>query len=258
MLLLRSFGSVLRIPFDRKSVALGFVILFLSILLLNSFGQQSGTLSLKYFPIVTRENEPFVVTALLNNLAAEPQTYGVRIFADGVQVLAGECRLDAFSSQSFTITRAAPKLGSAVRVYAEAVNVETGARTSELVLIPQSPPEAWSSFVAFSAFATSLVSTSTSVATTPSSMRYYLLTLGASGPQALDLVSTIVSPISVGLTVSLTLIGLLMFMEFTDPAFGKTGRRLMQLRSRYGLFAMSLLLIFLGLVFARVVMIIAG
>ena len=61
-------------------------------------------------------------------------------------------------------------------------------------------------------------------------------------------------PINVELNVSISLIGLLIFLELTDPSYGKLGKRVTQLRGRYGLLAASLLLIFVGMVFTQIVM----
>jgi len=70
--------------------------------------------------------------------------------------------------------------------------------------------------------------------------------------------TSISSYINVGLTMSLTLIGLLIFLQLTDPSYGKYEERLKQLRSRYGLLAVSLLLVFLGIIFTRITVILFG
>jgi len=64
--------------------------------------------------------------------------------------------------------------------------------------------------------------------------------------------------INVGLTVSIILILLLIFIELTNPRFGNLGRKVSALRGRYSLLTANLLLIFVGLVITRIVMIIAG
>ncbi len=229
-----------------------FIVVFLSILLLNSLSMQRNILTLEYFPTVTREDEPFTITASVRNTDYEPRTYRVSIFVDGQQVLATESRLDASTTQSFTYTRASPELGSAVRIYAEALNQETGVKFSDIILVPQSPPEVWLSFAAFSSFATSLTSSSSSAMSSSFTIRYYQNTMNISAPEG-----SFLSPINVGLVISIVLIVLLIFIEITDPSYGKLGRRVKQLRSKYGLLAGSLLMIFLGMVLTRIVMIIA-
>ena len=238
-----------------RNWALGSIGIFLALLLMNSFRSQSGTLGLGYFPSVPREDEPFMVTVLVKNMASEPHTYRIRIFVDGVLVLRSQSRLNASMAQFLRYTRASPKLGSAVRVYAEATNLETGERYSDTLLIPPSPPEVWMSFASFASFATSLSSTSSSAMFSSFAIRYYIERMSISMPSES---TSLLSPINVGLTISITLIGLVMFLVLTDPSYGKLGGRLTQLRSRYGLLALSLFLIFVGIMLTRLVMIIGG
>lgn len=234
----------------RKNWALGFAAVFLLILLANTLGGQFNTLVLGYSSTVVKEPEPFMVTAVLRNTAGESQTYSVRMLVDGVQVISSESTLDALSRQIFTYTRASPMLGTAVRIYAEATNLDTGAVYSSAILVPQSPPETWMSFAAFSSFAMSLSSSSSSSSSLmASSISYYR--------SVMDIYpGSSISPVNVGLTLSITLIGLLIFLELTNPSYGRLGRRLTQLRSWYGLLAVSLFLVFAGTLLTRVVMII--
>lgn len=229
-------------------------MLFLSVLLVSLFQRQSSTLTLSCFPASPRGDEPFVVAAAVNNLAGEPQTYSVRMFVDGVQVFASESRLYASSTQSFTYTRTSPKLGTAVKIYAEALDLETGARCSDVFLVPPSPPELWMSLAAFSTFAMSLSSYSSAM-TSMFTITYYLTTMGVSSTTRQP--ASILSTINVGFTVSITLIGLLIFLQITDPSYTGLESRLTRARSKYGLLAASLLLIFFGMFFTRVMMIIA-
>lgn len=232
------------------------VVLFLSVLLVSLFQRQSSTLTLSCFPASPRGDEPFVVAAAVNNLAGEPQTYSVRMFVDGVQVFAGESRLDASSTHSFTYTRPAPKPGSSVKIYAEAFNLETRARCSDVILVPASPPELWMSFTAFSAFAPRPFSSYSSAISSMLSIAYYQFLMGifSSTQQAM----ADQSPIGVGHMMSIVLIGLLMFLQITEPSYRGIGRRIALLRKKYGLLVVSLLFVFVGMVFTRVVLIIAG
>lgn len=245
-----------------RSIAQGFFILFLSLLFLNSYSQLDKPLTLSYFPSVTRENEPFVVRTLVNNVADEPRRYHVTLFVDGEEVMSSESLFEPHSTQSSTLTLPAPKLGTAVRFYAEAVDLETGARFSEAIMVPQSPPEAWMSFASFSSLTTMLLSSSSSSSLMSSSsssssmsssftLSYYQSTIGLAR-------APIKWGINVGLMVSVILILLLVFIELTNPQFGNLGRRLSGLRDRYSLLTANLLLIFVGLVITRIVMIIAG
>jgi len=246
-----------------KFFILGFAVLFLSTMLLNSVGRESSILSLGYFPSVTKPNEPFVVTATVSNPANEAQIYGINIYVDAVSVLTTESKLDALTSQAFTYTVAAPELGSAMRIYAEVVNLETGAKYSEILLAPPSPPETWMSFAAFSSIATSLTSTTSSLASSSSSsssssmsstftISYYLSTMSIS--TMLQQPQYFAFPINVGLNISISLIGLLIFLELTNQPYNTLGARVIQLRGRYKLLAASLLLIFVGMVLTQIIM----
>ncbi|MCS7096333.1 MAG: hypothetical protein RMK50_04665 [Nitrososphaerota archaeon] len=225
--------------------------MFLAVLLFSSLSMQSEVLTVRFFPTVTRENEPLVVTATLNNIRLKPQKYRVTLYVDGEQVATAESLLEPAATQSFTYTRASPKTGEALRIYVEAVNLDTGEKYREYFNIPQSPPELWISFSAFSSFATSM--TSTTSTTSLATITYYLNTMGIAAQE------TIGQPtINTGIIVSVILILLLVFIELTDPAYGKIGRKLAALRGRYGTLSASLLLIFTGIVLTKVVMIIAA
>jgi hypothetical protein len=246
-----------------REVAMIFAVLFLSVLCVSTLERQTNVITLSTYPSVAQANAPFVVTASVKNIASEPHTYDVKVFVDGAPVLSTISTLDAASLQSFTYTRAAPAQGAAVRIFAEVVDLDTGAKYSDLMLFPQSPPETWMSFSAFSSFATSLTSTSTSTSAMSSTftIAYYQYTMGLS-TLSTSMSSTMVtsqraifSPLNAGLAVSISLIGLLIFLELTDPSYGKLGRRLAMLRGKYGLLVVSLFLVFVGMIFTRIVMI---
>ena len=139
------------------------------------------------------------------------------MMVDGVRVLEGESELGPHSNELFTYTRASPAMGSAVRVYAEALNPQTGVTYTDAMLVPPFPPEVWLSFASLSSFASSLTSTSSS-ASSSFTLAYYLSTLGvASGGSEQPVAgASVISPVDLGLTMSLTLIGILIFIELTD------------------------------------------
>lgn len=232
-------------------MSLVFAVLFLAVLLLNSILMQSEALTVRFFPTVIKENEPLVVVATLKNVRPQPQKYCLSLHVDGGQLAAIEFTLEPAAAQSLTYTCASPKTGKALKIYVEAVNIDTGEKYTAYLNIPQSPPELWISFSAFSSFATSLTSTvsTTSIAT----ITYYLNTMGmAAQPNSSQ------PAINTGIVVSIVLILLLVFIELTDPAYGRIGRKLAALRGRYGTLSVSLLLIFAGIVLTKIVMIIAA
>ncbi|MBC7129990.1 hypothetical protein H5T51_02065 [Candidatus Bathyarchaeota archaeon] len=222
---------------------------FLAILLFSSIEIQSEPLVVRYLPTVTKEGEPFTLMIILNNPNHNPQRYLINLYVNGEQLSSAEARLDPETTRYFTYTRASPKIGEAIRIYAEAINLETGEKHTSHLNIPQNPPELWMSFLAFSSFTTTLTSTSTTTLTT---LTYYLNTMGITQEANAQ------QPINPGIAVSITLILLLIFIELTDPAYGKIERRILALRERYGTLSASLLLIFTGIVLTKVVTIIAS
>jgi len=240
----------------QKTFLMAPIALFLAVLLVNTLGQQSGTLSLIYAPTVMKEGQPFVITALLRNIGDVPMTYGVTMRVENNQVFDAMSRLDASATQSFTYTRASPVLGTSIRVCCEAVNLESGERYVQTILIPPSPPEVWMSFSAFSAFATSISSVSSSSTLSSSfTVTYYEKTVGMT---AIEESESIFPKVNIGVTISVVLISLLIFHELTDPTYGGLGRRMTLLRVRYQPLILSLLMIFLGIVLTKIVTIIAG
>jgi len=229
-----------------------FVAIFLAILLFGLVSVGYEVLSVRFFPTVVKEGEPVVITVSLNNFEPQPQVYRVSLYVNGLMVLSAEAPVEPMSAHLYTYTLASPRAGEALRVYAEALNVASGARHVKYLNVPQQPPELLMSFSAFSSFATSLSSTSSS-STSLTTLTYYLNTMGLSAEGG-----SVDSALNVGLVVSATLISLLLFLELSDPAYGGVGRRVLALRRRYGVLAAALLLIFAGIVLTKVVMVIVG
>ena len=104
---------------------------------------------------------------------------------------------------------------------------------------PPYPPQIWSSFVSFASFSTSVMSSM-------STMTYYQSTFGS------DI------GFNVGIIVSMVLITLLIFLELTQTAIGRKTVALGSLRIRLSTVTRILFIIFLGMVYTEVVMIIIG
>jgi hypothetical protein len=106
------------------------------------------------------------------------------------------------------------------------------------VSLPPYPPQVWSSFISFASFSTMLMSSMIS-------MTYYQTTFGAD------------MGLNVGLLVTMVLLALLIFFELTQPVVGgKTVAFLGRLRIQFSTVTWILLIIFLGIVYTKVVMII--
>ncbi|MEM4521496.1 MAG: hypothetical protein QXF23_07225 [Candidatus Bathyarchaeia archaeon] len=231
-------------------ITLAFIAIFLSVLLLNSISMQSNTLTVRFFPTVIKEDEPVVITITLNNIYLQPQKFHLRLYVNSEQVAAISAQLEPRGTQLITYTCPPPKIGQALRIYVEAINLDNGEMHGEYLNIPQAPPELLMGFSAFSSFASSL--TSTTSTTSMATITYYLNTMGLTTQEA-----TVQPAINTGVILSITLILLLIFIELTDPAYGKMGRRISALRGRYAALSTTLLLIFSGIVLTKIVMIIA-
>ena len=156
-----------------------FAAIFLAILLFGLVSVGYEVLSVRFFPTVVKEGEPVVITVSLNNFEPQPQVYRVSLYVNGLMVLSAEAPVEPMSAHLYTYTLASPRAGEALRVYAEALNVASGARHVKYLNVPQQPPELLMSFSAFSSFATSLSSTSSS-STSLTTLTYYLNTMGLS------------------------------------------------------------------------------
>jgi len=238
-----------------KGLAYAYAILFLAIILFNSHNQTSNVLNLSHFPSTPRENEPFTIRAMIKNTADDARRYSLTMYVDGEEKMYSESTFDALSTQSSTLTIESPKLGTAIRIYAEATDLETGDTYTQSLLMPQNPPEAWMSFASFSSLTTMLLSSSSSSSSSLMSssftISYYKNTVGLSQSAAR-------LSINIGLIASVTLVALLIFIELTNPVFGNFGLNLKKLRNRYSLLTANLLLVFVGLVLTRIVMIISA
>ena len=99
------------------------------------------------------------------------------------------------------------------------------------------PPQVWSSFVSFASFSTSVMSSM-------STMTYYRSTFGSD------------MGLNVGIITSIVLIALLIFLELTQPLLRqKRVAVLGKLRLRFSTVTWILFIIFMGIVYTRVVMI---
>jgi len=105
------------------------------------------------------------------------------------------------------------------------------------VSLPTYPPQIWSSFVSFASF-------STTVMGFMSSMTYYQSSFGSG------------IALNVGILVSLVLMGLLVFLELTHPLLQeRTIAILGRMRLRFNTVTWILFIIFMGIVYTKVVMI---
>jgi len=217
-------------------------ITWLCIILLAVFfiAMKSNTdpITLSILPEVPRENEPIVTTFDISNATNLPATTSYQLYVNGRLAESG----------SVTI---APR-SSTRHQYAYMNSLKRGEQVSfllkthsdrgdsvKVISLPAYPPQLMSSFVSFAAFSTSMMSSMIS-------MEYFTSSFGTTGG------------INTGIIISIILIVLIAFLELAQAK--PVGRRigiLDRYKFNFNNMATILFIIFAGIVFTRVVMIIS-
>ena len=220
-------------------------IIFLAILAWGFYEASCEVVSLTYYPFVSKADQPMTVIFTIKNPSPVEERYGYELFIDGSLKMAGTTLMPPQEIKQYTYILQSPNilLGESVRAYGRVNGLDGGGVYEARVMAPPYPQEIWSSFASFATFSSSLMGYM-------SSLSYYMTTMGYT--------MTMVGPLNVGLSLSVTLIGLLIFLELSDPAYGKVGKIILSLRRRYGWLTISLLVVFTAMIFTRVVMVIGG
>jgi len=225
-----------------NGLALKIGITWLCIFLLAGFfiamKSNANPISMSIIPEVPKIGEPIVATFKISNSTDEPSTTSYQLYINGKLVESGS-------------TVIVPQTSSKHQ-YAYANTLERGEQVNfvlktssdrgnfvKAVSLPAYPPQLMSSFVSFAAFSTSVMSSMIS-------MEYFTNIFGAA------------SGINTGIVVSLVLIALLIFLELAQGVINNKGVGVL-VRYRLSLrnVATILLIIFIGIIFTRIVMIMA-
>lgn len=224
-----------------RGTRLKVVIIWLAILLLGSFWLtvrgSSDPVSLVVIPQVPREGEPIIVIFRLNNPSSASLVSRYQFYTNGKLLMEGTTTIADGSSKTYKYAYNNPiplgeQLHFVVRVKSEWGDYEKSLSS------PPYPPQVWSSFVSFASFSTSVMN---SMAT----MTYYQ--------------TTFVSEVgfNVGLLYTILLMALLIFLELSQPILReKTLPLLGKLRLRFNTVTWILFIIFMGIVYTKVVLII--
>ena len=229
-------------PDKDRGISFKLAIVGLAILLMGSFWltvrATSEPLSLAVIPETPRQGEPILATFKLNNPTSESLVVGYQFYADGELLKEGTTTVAPSSSKTYQYAYTNPlemgeRLNFAVRAQSEIGNYE------QAISSPPYPPQVWSSFVSFASFSTSVMSSM-------STMTYFQSTFGSD------------MGLNVGIITSIVLITLLIFLELTQPLLRqKTVAVLGKLRIRFSTVTWILFIIFMGIVYTKVVMILA-
>lgn len=227
---------------EDRGIAVKLAIVCLTILLLGSFWltvrATSEPVSLAVVPEVPRQGEPILATFKLNNPSSHPLVTRYQFYANGDLLKEGATSIAPNSSKSYQHAYANPlKMGEQLNFVVKAQS-ELG-NYQKVVSSPPYAPQVWSSFVSFASFSTSVMSSM-------SSMTYYQTTFGSN------------TALNVGLIISLVLITLLIFLELTQPILRQgTVAVVGNLRLRFSTVTWILFVIFIGIVYTRVALILA-
>ena len=225
-----------------RGTAFKLAIVCLAILLMTSFWLtirvSSEPVSLAVVPEVPRQGEPVLATFKLNNPTSQALVADYQFYANGELLKEGTATIAPNSNKTYQYAYANPlrmgeQLNFVVRTQSELGDYE------RVISSPPYPPQVWSSFVSFASFSTSVMSSM-------STMTYYQTTFGDD------------MGLNVGIIAAIVLIALLIFLELTQPPIQqKTVAVLGKLRLRFSTVTWILFIIFMGIVYTRVVMILA-
>ena len=227
---------------QHKGLILKIAIVWLSTFLLLGFliATRSGAspITISIIPEVPKTGEPIVATFNISNPSDEPSTTSYQLYVNGGLVESGSATIASQASSKYQYAY----LNTLER--GEQVNfvLKTSSDSGsfdKIVSLPKYPPQLMSSFVSFAAFSTSVMSSMVS-------MEYFNDTFGTT------------SGVNTGIIVAIVLIVLLIFLELTQaiPASGRV-TIIGSYRAGFSTISTILFIIFIGMVFTKVVMIIA-
>ncbi len=225
-----------------KGLILKIGITWLCILLLAGFliamRSNANPITMSIIPEVPRTGEPIVATFNISNSTDEPSTTSYQLYVNGKLVESGRIAIapQTSSKHQYAYTNSLER-GKQVNFVLK-TNSDSGSFV-KAVSLPAYPPQLMSSFVSFAAFSTSVMSSMIT-------MEYFTNTFGTT------------SGINTGIIISIILIALLIFLELTQAITAGKGINILG-HYRLGLGNMTtiLFIIFVGMVFTRVVMILA-
>ena len=223
-----------------RGLVLKIGITWLCIFLLAGFliamRSNANPITMSIIPEVPKAGEPIVATFSLSNSTDAPSTTSYQLYVNGKLVESGSIAIAPQTSSKHQYAYANPlERGEQVNFV-----LKTSSDSSSFVKavsLPAYPPQLMSSFVSFAAFSTSVMSSMMS-------MEYFTNISGTT------------SGINTGIIISVILIALLIFLELTQAiTAGKGGTILGRYRLGLGNMTTVLFIIFVGMVFTRVVMI---
>ncbi len=192
-------------------------------------------MNLTVIPEVPRPGEPILIKYQFNNASPRniPVTYD--FFINNQKAKSGTALLDPFSAKQYLYIYINDlELGNQAH-FALRASFPEGSY-ERIVSLPAFQPQVWSSFVSIAALATSDMESL-------NSMDYYRETLFNDRKAR------------VGMVMALVLLALLIFLELSrPPRYGNTVNALISLRLAFATLTTLLLIIFAGMIFTRIAM----
>ena len=229
-------------PDHRQGLILKTAVVWLCIFLLAGFiiasKSTSSPITMSVIPEVPKTGEPIVVTFNLNNPTDQPLSRSYQLYANDRFVQSGNVTVSPKASAKYQYAYRNPLAKGEQVNFALKTSSDSG-DIDKTVSLPAYPPQLLSSFVSFAAFSTSVMS---SMITT----EYFNNVFGTT------------NTLNTGIIVAVVLIALLIFLELTQTGIAaKKGRTLASYRTAFGTISAVLFAIFVGMVFTKVVMILA-
>jgi len=194
----------------------------------------SDPVVLTVMPEAPKQGEPIIASFQLNNPTDETQPTTYQFYANGTLLKEGATIIAPGANETYQYSYPNPlpvgeQLNFMVSAQSPAGNYE------KIVSTPPYAPQVWTSFISFASF-------STSVMTSMSSIAYYQGNFGDIG-------------VNVGVITSIILIFLLIFLELSATRIQGGAVAIGRLRIRFTTLTWILLIIFVGMVYTRVAMI---
>ncbi len=214
-------------------------MLWLAIILLGSFWvtvrEISDPVSMAVISLASKEGEPVLATFKVNNPSSHGMVIRYQFYANGELVNEGVTTVAPELSKTYKYAYENPlqlgeQLNFVVRTQSEQGDYE------KILSSPPYPPQVWSSFVSFASFSTSVMSSI-------STMTYYQSIFGSD-----------MEP-NVGIIISIVLVTLLVLAELARPVLeGRSTVALRRLKIRFSTVIWILFIIFMGIIYTEVAM----
>ena len=227
---------------QRQGLLLKIGITWLCILLLAGFliasHSAASPVTMTILPEVPKTGEPVVATFNLNNPSPEPLATDYHLYINGELVESGTVTTAPGTGVQYQYAYRNPlergeQIGFVLKTSSDYGQID------RVVSLPAYPPQLMSSFVSFAAFSTSVMS---SMITT----EYFDDMFGTT------------SGLNAGVIVAMVLIALIIFLELTQAIVISRKMAIMgQYRTGFSTVSAILFIIFVGMVFTKVAMVLA-